>query len=612
MIKRTRFKQFLTAICVLSIATSTLYGCGQKNTPNISITSPSSQVSDNSAPVNSNIEFDDFLHDLFLEEVSSDSITLNYKLADYKAYGLTEHTVGYGDLDISSIDDTSEVIDTLNELKKFDYNTLSSDQQRTYDILKNYIETQLEYTDSYLYGNAFSPTLGVQTQLPITLAEFSFRTVSDIDDYLTLLNETQDYFDYLLRFSRLQADEGIFMENYLIDQAIDQCELFIENPEDNYLIAIFDDKIKSFEGLSDSDKERYIKDHKAAILNSFVPAYKYLISGLKELKDTNKYPGGLCNYPDGMHYYEGLLKIGVGTDKTVAELDKLLDKYLYNAANNMVEVMNANPTLADNIDAYSFCSDDPYIILDDMFNRCTGLYPDLPECNYTVKYVHPSLEEYSSPAFYMIPAVDDYLNNNIYINQKSMDEGEELYPTLAHEGFPGHLLQTVYFLSTNPAPIRTLVDYSGYTEGWATYVENQSYYMGGIDANAGSLLANNYLTILCLYGKMDIGVNAYGWTIDDLHEFINTYLSNISYEASTDIYYRLVADPSNYLNYIIGCLEIMEIKEQCMNSLGVNFDLLKFHTAVLDAGPCTFKELSDYVKKALNIKNTFSLFPFAA
>ena len=76
------------------------------------------------------------------------------------------------------------------------------------------------------------------------------------------------------------------------------------------------------------------------------------------------------------------------------------------------------------------------------------------------------MEEHLSPAFYMIPAIDNTEENVIYINQAQMNDDLTLFTTLAHEGYPGHLYQTVYYESTDPDPIRSLMDFGGYVEGW--------------------------------------------------------------------------------------------------------------------------------------------------
>ncbi len=42
----------------------------------------------------------------------------------------------------------------------------------------------------------------------------------------------------------------------------------------------------------------------------------------------------------------------------------------------------------------------------------------------------------------LVPAIDFYKENVIYVNKA---QTAELYPTLAHEGYPGHLYQNVYY-----------------------------------------------------------------------------------------------------------------------------------------------------------------------
>ena len=119
----------------------------------------------------------------------------------------------------------------------------------------------------------------------------------------------------------------------------------------------------------------------------------------------------------------------------------------------------------------------------------TAIFADktvLEEINFTVTPVHKSLEGIVSPAFYMTPPMDDYLNNSIYINEGS--ETGATWNTYAHEGIPGHMYQFVYFLSNDPEPIRTLLNFSGYQEGWATYVEMMSFdYFDGYH-NAGDAI----------------------------------------------------------------------------------------------------------------------------
>ena len=88
--------------------------------------------------------------------------------------------------------------------------------------------------------------------------------------------------------------------------------------------------------------------------------------------------------------------------------------------------------------------------------------------------------------------MDRYLDCVIYINNGSVSSSEDLYTTLAHEGYPGHLYQNVYFLSNCTSPVRTVLSFGSYVEGWATYVENYAYTTdNGLSPELGQLLAYN-------------------------------------------------------------------------------------------------------------------------
>lgn len=596
--KNTLWKKAVSLLACMTFVMTLASGCEKKAVQN------NPPTTDDNNPVVA--AFDDFLNTVFLDEVTSDSITLNYSIADREIYGITDYAVGYGDLDLNALDDTSEIVDTLKSLKDFDYNKLTKEQRLTYDILKKSLESSLEYSDTYLYEKILSPTIGLQSQLPVILTEYSFRTTQDIYDYIELVKQTDEYFDYIMAIIKMQSDAGLFMEDYIADQIIDQCSIFIEDTENNYLLEIFNDKVMAFDGLTDEECRTLIEENKKAVLYNLIPAYEHIIEVLTELKGSNKYKGGLCNYPEGKRYYDYLIEDGVGTSRSIEELDELLTKYITKSFKEMGRVLATNENLYNTIDDYTFCVDEPYDILKDLEQRAVQDFPKLPPCTYTVKYVHHSLEEHMSPAFFMVPAIDEYDQNVIYINQLSVDEGQDIYTTLAHEGFPGHLLQNVYFLSTEPTPLRTLMNFSGYSEGWATYVEMQSYCMGGIDENVGKVLSNNSLITLCLYGKMDIGINAYGWTQKQLASFIEDYFGELDQEIIEEIYYTMIAEPGNYLKYIIGCLEFYELRDQCETALGENFSALDFHTAILETGPCDFDILNKEVKERLGISGSVS------
>lgn len=188
----------------------------------------------------------------------------------------------------------------------------------------------------------------------------------------------------------------------------------------------------------------------------------------------------------------------------------------------------------------------------------------------------------------MIPAIDNSAENVIYINQGHLPDDLSLFTTLAHEGYPGHLYQTTYYADTDPDPIRNLLSFGGYTEGWATYTEMMSYYYAPISKEQATLMQKNNSIILGLYALADMGIHYEGWTLLETISFFRSYGITDTDTIET-IYELIIADPANYLKYYIGYVEFLELKKEAIEQWSDDFSQKKFHTAVLDIGPAPFE-----------------------
>lgn len=219
-----------------------------------------------------------------------------------------------------------------------------------------------------------------------------------------------------------------------------------------------------------------------------------------------------------------------------------------------------------------------------------GIFPEPPDADVQIKYVQKSLEEYLSPAFYMIPAIDNTQNNVIYINAGHIPDDLSLFTTLAHEGYPGHLYQNVYYMNQNPDPIRCLLGYGGYTEGWATYSEMMSYYFAPVPKENAVIMQKNTSILLGLYALADMGIHYDGWDLSDTIDFFSNYGITGS-DTVSEIYNLIISDPANYLKYYIGYLEFLELKKYAIKEWGDDFTQERFHRIVLETGPAPFKIL---------------------
>lgn len=544
--------------------------------------------------------FDNFINELFVEEVQSDTLSLNYTLARPENFGI-EHTVTtLGEYSIDYLKE--ELLSTeqyLKELKGFDYYALTADQQLTYDVLKYYLELELQLGDYLYYLETLGPTTGLQAQLPILLAEYNFYDKDDIERYLEVLMCVKDFFEDVVEFEREKSKHGLFMTDAVADRIIEQCEAFIAHPDQNLLIEYFNDKIESFSELSEDEKNAYKEDNRSAVLEYVIPSYDMLIDTLQELKGSGINEAGLYYYPEGQAYYELLTKMKTGSDKSMDEIMDLLDTTIGDSILEITKQALGNPLLFDKIDSFtSFPLTNPEAILEDLKTQILEDFPKPVNAQCKIKYVHESLSEYLSPALYLVPAIDNYTNNNIYINGNDFETLSTIYTTVAHEGYPGHLYQNVYFRSKEPAPIRNLLSFIGYDEGWATYVEFYSYQYSGIDEDLADILEINSELILLMYARTDIGIHYEGWNKSKAVSYINNFVGDEA--SSNQIYDVLLEEPAIYLPYAIGYLEIKELRALAEDTLGNEFDIKAFHEFLLDIGPAQFGVIEERLLIWLN------------
>ena len=249
--------------------------------------------------------------------------------------------------------------------------------------------------------------------------------------------------------------------------------------------------------------------------------------------------------------------------------------------------MRKDPTIADKFDSFGFSLTEPMEILSDLKQKIADDFPAGPDVNYDVKYITEALQDYASPAMYFTPQIDNISNNSIYINPGS-GSGSDIYTTLAHEGFPGHLYQITYFADSDPDLIRYLIEPGGYVEGWATYCEALSYqYADTGNAALNSMMQANYAAIMCIYGKVDIGVNYFGWTENEVYSFISQY-GFTDRSIASQMYMQMISEPANYCQYVLGYVGFMELKKAASEKLGDSFNLKNFHKFILDMGPVQF------------------------
>lgn len=541
-------------------------------------------------------QFRTFTRSLFQTEVSANTISLHYTLRSPSDYGIADIPATYGSLSSDSVAAKASVRNVLSSLQEFDPDTLSSENALTFKILDTYLKNASTGTDYLLYQEPLGPVSGIHTQLPVLLSEYSFYDTQDVETYLALLKETPSYFDSVIRFEQKKATSGLFMPDYQADSVLDTCQSFIDMGKENYLVSTFNERIASLDLLPENKKDSFQKENMKLVTEEIYPAYQNLITAIKSLKGKGMNEQGLSHFPYGKKYYEYLVRQTTGCNESISRLRLMTRAQILEDLSAMQKVLfpaDAALTQASVLEQTS-----PDSMLDDLRSKITDTFPEIPDVDFQVKYVPESMQDYLSPAFYMIPAIDNLTENVIYINNGQTASGLNLYTTLAHEGYPGHLYQTVYFSASEPDPIRSILDFGGYVEGWATYAEMMSYYLAPLPKTEASLLQKNNSVILGLYALADMGIHYDGWSVTDTVRFFSDYGINDP-NAVQSVYKLIIGSPANYLKYYIGYLKFYELKKEMADAMGNQFSQKEFHRAVLDVGPAPFEIVYDEVEKNL-------------
>ena len=147
----------------------------------------------------------------------------------------------------------------------------------------------------------------------------------------------------------------------------------------------------------------------------------------------------------------------------------------------------------------------------------------------------------------------------------------------------------MYFINTDPSPIRLLLSFNGYSEGWGLYSERLSYlFNNGADPDASRLLMHNFSASIGLNAVLDLNINYFGWTKEQVYDYLSRYYDVENSDIADSLYSLLTENPGYYVKYYAGYMEILELRRLAENTLGSRFDAKEFHQFLLDIGPAPF------------------------
>lgn len=597
--KKNHRHTLFASICFILLSGTILFGCGQASTQ----TSLKQK------------KFDRFLNSCFKEYAAENTVTLHFKLSNPSAHGIkVPVSPTYGDLSSDALKkNCSRSKELLQKLYTFPTSSLTKKQKLTWQIFQDYLNKSIMNEKYILYSSPLG-TNGLQSEIPVTLSEYRLDNEKDIKDYLSLVNQVPELFTQILDFEQERRNAGLISPSFVISDTIDQIDQFLNaSEENNPLIQSFEDRLTEVESLSKDQKASYIANNRLLVTDKVLPAYKSLKTSLQAYTNDSKNTSSkerLCEYKNGQDYYKFLLMSNVGTDFSPEDCITILESQLKNTVKDISSLTTKNKDLYTEYLSATPALSAPKEIMNTLKNDSLIDFPEIKNISCQLKNVPDALSGTSACAFYLIPPIDSTKDNIIYINKSRVDSNE-LFSTLAHEGYPGHLYQTNYFLTTNPSPLRTFLHCAGYDEGWGTYAQLYSYNFiefKNVDEQTTKqlrqLYRDNDLLSLSLSSLCDLYVNYKNYDENALANYLQTY--GIDKDSAQNLYRYVIENPTTYLSYSIGCYELDQLKQTMSDSLGKAFKISDFHESVLNVGSCNFSILRQEIEKETEILSNVS------
>lgn len=548
--------------------------------------------------------FDAFMHRQFVETVQSDYLTAHILLENPQDYGvdMTQIDVRIGTplSETDAAEQRADLADVEAEFARFRRSELTAEQQDTYDIFAFLLQTSMMASNTKFdgYPNYFETMTGIHTQLPTLFADLTLRDEQDVKDCIQLVQSVQPYIQSLLDYTQKQADNGTLMVN--LDEVIAHCQEIVEAGMDSAVLHSLQTNIDGVE-MDAAQREIYKQQMEQAFADSFLPAYQAIIGTMDSLREKPNNTQGLAHLPEGKAYYELLVRQNTGTTDSIRHIRTQLEQLANEQLVQIQRIVRAHP------EAYTAWAagetrtgyTDYAEMLTDLEQFTKQNFPDVGTFDYAIEPIDKEIATGGIAAYFNIPALDGTTPQQIRVNTTSTEvdvQSLSTFSTVAHEGFPGHMYQMRYAYQHIQEPYRNgLASFSGYTEGYATYVEFLALdYLTDVDESVRQLETRMGIFEHCLTALMDIGIHYDGWSKADLRTF---FIQNgLNTDVVDVLYDQLQANPGAFLPYYVGHMQFMRLRTEAETALGEQFDEKAFHAAILASGSAPFEVVERHVQ----------------
>lgn len=554
--------------------------------------------------------FDAFMHEQFVAAMQADYLTAHVFLENPADFGVDVSQMEVRINAEISAENTRQSVQQMQEaqraLQAFDREKLTQEQQDTYDLYLYQLELGIESgQEQFLYyGTPLEPMTGMHAQIPTVLSDLQLRDEQDVQNLPALVRSVGPLFDSIIAYTNQQADAGLLMLN--IDEVSAYCKDIVDRGAAGATLVAMQRNVDAADFLTAQAKQAYKQQIADAYTQDFLPAYQRLYEAVEALRGRPNNALGLAQFEDGKAYYELLFRYQTGSSRTIEEVKEQLEQVQRGALMEVQRILLFNPSALDAWMAYTTPYQDFDTMLQALQTSVQGNFPQIAEISYEIAPLDSDLAVDGVGAYFNLPALDGTTKQQIRVNTTSSAvrvDSLDMFTTVAHEGFPGHMYQTAYAYQTLSDPWRkALANFPGYQEGYATYVELLStQYLDDLPEDVATLQRQNSVYSFCMTLLLDIGIHYEGWDEAETEAFLASYGVDWD-EGGQEIFAQIQSNPGVFLPYYVGYLEFAELREQAETALGEAFDETAFHEAILRSGCASFdivrRNVEDYIQSA--------------
>ena len=515
-----------------------------------------------------------------------DSYFNYYDLFHPETLGVTKPEVRWWHYTVEEFEKT--IKDSKEELEKlhtFDKNVLTQDQQNLYLTFEKNLQNNIEL-EKYLDFSFPFKSNGVQETLIGYFTEWRAVDEEKLEDYIVLIEDSGRVIDECIEWTQKQKEKGLLQNEGVKASILDYCRNFLESKEIEKHAQAMIDKLE----LSTDKQETYMKRISDGVDQVIKPAYKRIIELYENLPVAENQKGYYYD-ENGKEYYEYMIHSITVSNRSMSQWMNMLEKAIDEHLDYTINLMISDPDLITKLSNAVYPIDNAKDCLE-YHSMHLEDYPEIQKVDYSVNYLDASVAQDMVSAYYVNPPIDDVTENVIKVNPNKKNIGD-IYATLAHEGFPGHLYYSNYINQNANHPIKKVISNLTLIEGWATYVAAESYQWSGLDESV-----IEYYSLMEGFGYLveeyiDMKIHYEGWGVDEIRNYLDKM--GLKTSIAEAVYDSLITNPAILAPYGLGYLEMYELRKQCEQSQKDAFDLKEFHRVILDCGAISLDALENTI-----------------